>query len=44
MTMKTSQILPPKPILSRRSMLHQERRKSEEEVKEKIEYCEGKVR
>ncbi|KAJ7411562.1 centromere protein J-like protein [Willisornis vidua] len=34
---------PPKSILSRRSMLHQESRISEEEVQEKIEYCDGKV-
>ncbi|XP_010152631.1 PREDICTED: centromere protein J-like [Eurypyga helias] len=34
---------PPKSILSRRSTLHQERRKSEEEVQEKIEYRDGKV-
>ncbi|XP_054676190.1 uncharacterized protein LOC129204357 isoform X2 [Grus americana] len=34
---------PPKSILSRRSVLHQERRKSEEEVQEKIEYRNGKV-
>ncbi|XP_039235499.1 centromere protein J-like [Pipra filicauda] len=31
------------PKLSGRSMLNQERRKSEEEVQEKIEYCDGKV-
>uniref|UniRef100_A0A8C3DPS5 Centromere protein J C-terminal domain-containing protein n=1 Tax=Corvus moneduloides TaxID=1196302 RepID=A0A8C3DPS5_CORMO len=34
---------PPKSILSRRSTLHQERRKHEEEVQEKIEYHDGKV-
>ncbi|XP_010010214.1 PREDICTED: centromere protein J-like [Nestor notabilis] len=34
---------PPKSVLSRRSILHQERRKSEEEVQEKIEYRDGKV-
>ncbi|XP_042652057.1 uncharacterized protein LOC116962626 [Tyto alba] len=34
---------PPKSILSRRSTLHQERRKSEEEVQEKIQYRDGKV-
>ncbi|CAM9932434.1 unnamed protein product [Bubo scandiacus] len=34
---------PPKSIVSRRPMLHQERRKSEEEVQEKIEYRDGKV-
>ncbi|KAM4785523.1 uncharacterized protein ACIQIH_004420 [Cyanocitta cristata] len=34
---------PPKSILSRRSTLHQERRKHEEEVQEKIEYRDGKV-
>ncbi|KAM9382883.1 centrosomal P4.1-associated protein-like [Phaethornis superciliosus] len=34
---------PPKSILSRRTVLHQERRKSEEEVQEKIEYRDGKV-
>ncbi|XP_009469778.1 PREDICTED: centromere protein J-like [Nipponia nippon] len=34
---------PPKSILSRRPVLHQERRKSEEEVQEKIEYRDGKV-
>ncbi|XP_053918306.1 centromere protein J-like [Cuculus canorus] len=34
---------PPKSILSRRPALHQERRKSEEEVQEKIEYRDGKV-
>ncbi|XP_033916656.1 centromere protein J-like [Melopsittacus undulatus] len=34
---------PPKSILSRRSMLHQDRRISEEEVQEKIEYRDGKV-
>ncbi|XP_030355547.1 uncharacterized protein LOC115613768 [Strigops habroptila] len=34
---------PPKSVLSRRSVLHQERRKSEEEVQEKIEYRDGKV-
>ncbi|XP_035745524.1 centromere protein J-like [Egretta garzetta] len=33
----------PKSILSRRSVLHQERRKSEEEVQEKIKYRDGKV-
>ncbi|XP_054053193.1 centromere protein J-like isoform X1 [Rissa tridactyla] len=33
----------PKSILSIRSVLHQERRKSEEEVQEKIEYRDGKV-
>ncbi|XP_068795282.1 centromere protein J isoform X3 [Struthio camelus] len=36
-------ILPPKSILSRRSLLHQQRRKSEEDVQEKIEYRDGKV-
>ncbi|KAM6407375.1 uncharacterized protein J5M81_003592 [Pluvialis apricaria] len=34
---------PPKSILSRRSVLHQERRKSEEKVQEKIEHQDGKV-
>ncbi|XP_061234568.1 centromere protein J-like [Neopsephotus bourkii] len=34
---------PPKSILSRRSTLHQDRRISEEEVQEKIEYRDGKV-
>ncbi|XP_064913697.1 centromere protein J isoform X4 [Columba livia] len=34
---------PPKSILSQRSVLHQERRKSEEKVQEKIEYRDGKV-
>ncbi|XP_057262926.1 centromere protein J-like [Pezoporus wallicus] len=34
---------PPKSILSRRSMLHQDRRISEEEVQEKTEYRDGKV-
>ncbi|XP_048154377.1 centromere protein J-like [Corvus hawaiiensis] len=37
------QTKPPKSILSRRSTLHQERRKHEEEVQEKIEYHDGKV-
>ncbi|OPJ72814.1 centromere protein J [Patagioenas fasciata monilis] len=34
---------PPKSILSQKSVLHQERRKSEEKVQEKIEYRDGKV-
>ncbi|PKU41537.1 centromere protein j-like [Limosa lapponica baueri] len=34
---------PPKSILSRKSVSHQERRKSEEEVQEKIEHRDGKV-
>ncbi|XP_026701691.1 T-complex protein 10A homolog [Athene cunicularia] len=34
---------PPKSVLSRSPMLHQERRKSEDEVQEKIEYHDGKV-
>ncbi|KAM9563200.1 uncharacterized protein ACIB01_006061 [Guaruba guarouba] len=34
---------PPKSILSRRPMLHQERRISKEEVQEKTEYPDGKV-
>ncbi|XP_019468399.1 T-complex protein 10A homolog 2 isoform X2 [Meleagris gallopavo] len=34
---------PPKSILSRRSMLHQERRKNEDMVQEKIEHRDGKV-
>ncbi|XP_013801573.1 centromere protein J-like [Apteryx mantelli] len=38
-----AKILLPKSILSRRSFLHQERRKSEEDVQEKIEHHDGKV-
>nr|XP_009475864.1 PREDICTED: centromere protein J-like [Pelecanus crispus] len=40
---RKSKTPPPKSILSRRSVLHQERRKSKEEVQEKIEYPDGKV-
>ncbi|XP_064365407.1 LOW QUALITY PROTEIN: centromere protein J-like [Dromaius novaehollandiae] len=38
-----AKILPPKSILSRRSLLHKERRKSEEDVQEKTEHRDGKV-
>ncbi|XP_055570863.1 centromere protein J-like [Falco cherrug] len=40
---KNEETEPPKSIMSRRSMFHQERRNSEEEVQEKIEYRDGKV-
>uniref|UniRef100_A0A8C2SUF4 Uncharacterized LOC107311474 n=1 Tax=Coturnix japonica TaxID=93934 RepID=A0A8C2SUF4_COTJA len=38
-----TQVKPPKSILSRRSMLHQERREDEDVVQEKIEHRDGKV-
>ncbi|XP_072188305.1 uncharacterized protein [Excalfactoria chinensis] len=38
-----SKVKPPKSILSRRSMLHQERRENEDVVQEKIEHRDGKV-
>ncbi|XP_065592570.1 LOW QUALITY PROTEIN: uncharacterized protein LOC136048717 [Cyrtonyx montezumae] len=38
-----AKIEPPKSILSRRSMLHEERRKNEDMVREKIEHRDGKV-
>ncbi|XP_021245995.1 uncharacterized protein LOC110395657 isoform X2 [Numida meleagris] len=38
-----AKILPPKSILSRRSMLYQERRKNKDVVQEKIEHRDGKV-
>uniref|UniRef100_A0A8V0XNM4 Centromere protein J C-terminal domain-containing protein n=1 Tax=Gallus gallus TaxID=9031 RepID=A0A8V0XNM4_CHICK len=38
-----AKVQPPKSILSRRSMLHQERRKNEDVVLEKIEHRDGKV-